>query len=77
MPEKKKHTLDKRSDPKAPNVRHASMRKLGKDGPTLTPTEKAKKDRLMRQFSKRNKGYAVSISQEYRDRYDQIDWGRK
>lgn len=53
------------------------MRKLGKDGPSYTPTEQRKKDRLMRQFSKRAKGYAVSISDAYRDGYDQVDWGKK
>lgn len=53
------------------------MRKLGKDGTTLTPTEKAKKDRLMRQFSKRNKGYAVAISEAFKENYEKIDWGNE
>ncbi len=51
------------------------MRKLGKDGTSWTPTEKRKRDRAMRQFSKRNKGYAIGISDEYRAGYDAIDWG--
>lgn len=69
------HPLDKHSNPKAPNVRSASMRKLGKDGNSFTPTEKRKKDKAMRQFSKQRKGYAVAISDAYRVGYDGIHWG--
>lgn len=71
---KKKHFAEKRSDPKTPNVRSASLRKTGKDGTSWTPTEKARRDRLMRQFAARNKGYGVAISKAYRDGYDGIDW---
>lgn len=75
MAEKRQHMFDVKSDPSRPTVRSASIRKSAKDG-GLTPTEQAKKSRLMRQFSARNKGYAVAISDEYRDGYDAIDWGK-
>ena len=52
------------------------MRKLGRDGTSFTPTEQAKKNRLMRQFAQRNKGYGVSISDAYRQGYDAIDWSK-
>lgn len=53
------------------------MRKLAKDGTTWTPSEAVKRDRLLRQFSKRVKGYAVAISPEFREGYDAIDWSMK
>lgn len=68
------HPLDSKSPAARPNVRSASQRKLGKDGTTWTPTEQRKRDKAMRQFAKRQKGYGVSISQEYRDGYDAIRW---
>ena len=73
-----KHPLDKKSHPKRPNIRGASVRKLGKDGPSWTPTEKLKRDRLMRQFMRTGrKGAQVSAgnSPEYMANYDLIDWG--
>ena len=72
------HLLDVHSDPKAPRVRSPSMRKLGKDGTTLTPTERYKKDKLMRQFCRtKRKGVEVASgnSEEYRRNWDLIDWG--
>jgi len=56
-------------------VRSASLRKTGKDGTTWTPTEQRKRDKAMRQFSQRAKGYGVGISDAYREGYDSIDWG--
>lgn len=74
MTKRKVHPLDVHSSPAAPNVRAASQRKLGKDGTTWTPTEALKRERLMRQFSARNKGYAVGISEAFEAGYDGIDW---
>lgn len=74
------HPTQKKSPAARPNVRSASIRKLGKDGNSLTPTEQRKKDTLMKQFSKfGRKGYNVSSgsSEEYRANYDLIDWGKK
>ena len=73
------HPFDKKSDPKSPNVRNASVRRGAKDG-SLSPTEKLKKSRLMKQFSKvGNKGYEVRSgnSEAFRNNFDAIDWGRK
>lgn len=67
---KQQHPLDV----KAKGTRSASMRKLAKDGTTWTPTEKRKRDKALKQFSGRAKGYAVGISEEYRSNYDSIDW---
>ena len=69
------HPLDSKSPAARPNVRSASTRKLGKDGATWTPTELRKRDKAMRQFGKRMKGYGVAISEAYREGYDGIDWG--
>lgn len=52
------------------------MRKSGKDGTSFTASEQAQKNRLMRQFSHRNKGYGCAISEAYREGYDGIDWSR-
>lgn len=69
------HPLDERSG----KIRSATIRKLGKDGPSLTPTEKTQKARIMRQFSKfGRKGYEVSSgnSEAFRRGYDGIDWSK-
>lgn len=51
------HPLDERSG----KVRSASIRKLGKDGPSWTPTEQRTRDRLLKQFARAGrKGYEVS-----------------
>lgn len=74
------HPLDKKSNPKAPNARQAQGRKLAKDGKTWTPTEKLKRDKLLRQFMRTGrKGAQVAsgASPEYRAGYDGIDWGEK
>lgn len=73
MTERQKHPLDVRTRGK--ETRSASIRKLAKDGSTWTPTEARKRDGLLKQFSARNKGFAVGISEEYRNNYDGIDWG--
>lgn len=55
------------------NVRSATIRKEGRD-PGWTPTEKRRRDQLMRQFCK---GDAVKASsKEFRDNYDLIDWSK-
>lgn len=72
MAERKIHPLDQRTRGK--ETRPATIRKLAGDGPSWTPTEKRKRDRALKQFSGRAKGYAVGISQAYRDAYDSIDW---
>lgn len=56
------------------NVRSATIRKEGRDI-GLTPTEKHRKDVLMRQFVK---GDGVKgNSPEYLANYDLIDWSKK
>lgn len=57
------------------NVRSPTIRKRGKDGKPLTPTEEHRKSKLMRQFIAGDgpKGN----SQEYLANYEQIDWGVK
>lgn len=73
------HFLDKKSDPKQPTVRSASMRRQGKDGNSLTNTEKRTKNRLMKQFMRTGrKGAEVSSgnSEKYQANYDLIDWGK-
>lgn len=78
MTQQKKHLLDIKSDKSNPNVRSASIRKLGKDGTSFTPTEKHKRDRLMKQFSNQQKGYGTrAITPEYAAGYDAIDWTKK
>lgn len=74
---RQRHPLDAKS--KQPKVRSASMRKLAKDGTSWTPTERLKRDRLMKQFAKKGrKGYGLSgNSPEYQRNYDAIDWGKK
>ncbi len=65
------HPLEERTG----KIRSATIRKLGKDGSTLTPTEKTQKNKLMRQFSKfGRKGYEVSSgnSAEFREGWDRI-----
>lgn len=68
------HPLDVKAKP----VRNASMRKLAKDGKTWTPTERLKRNRMLKQFCKRGrKGVALTgNSPEYLANYDAIDWGR-
>lgn len=68
------HPLDQHSHPSNPNVRSASMRKLGPDGASWTPTEKRRKDRLMKQFCKGDGPRGNSDA--YRDAWDRI-WGSK
>lgn len=63
-------TLEKKKWSRTPH-----QRKLGKDGASFTPTEKRRRDSLLKQFSKQRKGYAVSISDEYKSNYDEINWG--
>lgn len=58
---------------KQQNVRSATIRKEGRD-PGLTPTEKHRKDQLMRQFV-RGDG-AKGTSPEYLANYDAIDWSK-
>ena len=80
MKPRQTHPLDKKSPASRPNVRSASMRKLGKDGPSFTPTEKRKKDRLMKQFSRMGrKGYEISSgnSQAYQDGWERIFGGKR
>jgi hypothetical protein len=55
-------------------VRSATIRKEGRDA-GLTPTEKRRKDILMRQFVKGDG--AKGNSPEYKANYDLIDWGTK
>jgi hypothetical protein len=64
------HPLDQRSHPSNPNVRSASMRKLGPDGASWTPTERRQKDRLMKQFTKLE-GQAGN-SDAFREGWDRI-----
>lgn len=74
------HILDQKSGPKSPRVRSASLRKLGKDGTTFTPTERLKRNKAMKQFMRTGrKGSEVSSgnSEEYQRNYDLIDWGKK
>lgn len=74
-----RHPLNETSSPSRPTVRSGSMRYRAKDG-AFTPTEKLKKDRLMRQFMRTGrKGAQVSSgnSPEYMANYDLIDWGKK
>lgn len=76
MKPKQTHPLNERTG----KLRSASMRKLAKDGTSWTPTEKLKRNRLMKQFAKHGrKGYEVSSgnSEAYRAGYDLIDWGEK
>lgn len=55
------------------NIRSPTIRKEGRDL-GLTPTEKRRKDVLMRQFCK---GDAVKASSaEFRQNYDAIDWSK-
>ena len=65
------HPLEERSG----KIRSATIRKLGKDGSTLTPTEKYQKNKVMRQFSRcGRKGYEVSSgnSAAFREGWDRI-----
>lgn len=65
MKSRQKHPLDQRG--KSLTVRNGSLRKLARDGKSWTPTESVKRDRLMKQFSKRGrKGYGVVQSAEYK-----------
>lgn len=73
-PVKKQHYADIRSPKERPNIRSPNMRKSGKDGPSWTPTEKVRRDKAMRQFSKQGKGYGCGISQTFRDNFDLIRW---
>jgi hypothetical protein len=72
------HPLDSRSPAARPNVRSASMRKLGKDGTTWTPTEQRKRDQLLKQFTHGQRGYnlAEGNSEAYRANFELIDWGK-
>ncbi len=56
------------------NVRSATIQKGGRDGQGLTPTEKFRKDQLMRQFIKGDgeKGN----SKAYLENFDKIDWSK-
>lgn len=72
MAERRIHPLDQRTRGK--ETRPATVRKLAHDGPSWTPTEKRKRDKALKQFSARAKGFAVGISDEYRENYDGIDW---
>lgn len=75
----RQHPRDARSPAGRPKVRSASIRPGGKDGLTLTPTERRKKNQLMKQFSRAGrKGYEVSSgsSPAFRENYDKIDWDK-
>lgn len=79
MSAKQPHPLDSKSSASRPNVRSASVRKLGKDGASWTPTEKLRRDKLMRQFMRAGrKGAQVSAgnSPAYMAGYDGIDWSK-
>lgn len=54
------------------NVRPATIRRSGKDGASFTPTEKRKKDRLMRQFLKGSQDGPRGASPEYCSGYDRM-----
>ncbi len=72
---KQAHPLDVRSSPARPTVRSASMRKLGKDGTSWTPTEQLKRNRLLRQFTRTGrKGSEVSSgnSEAYKEGWERI-----
>lgn len=73
MAERKQHILDVRTRGKETRST-GHTRKLAHDGPSWTPSEARKRDRLLKQFSARAKGYAIGCSQEFRDNYDSIDW---
>lgn len=75
MSSKQKHPLDEKT--RGGKVRSAAQRKLAKDGKTWTPTERLKRDQLMRQFMRTGrKGAQVSAgnSEAFREGYDQINW---
>jgi hypothetical protein len=55
------HPLERHS--RQPKVRSATIRKSGRDGNSLTPTEKTRKSKLMRQF--RNLESGAAPSKEY------------
>lgn len=62
------------------NVRSAEARKLAKDGTTWTPTERVRRDKLMRQFVRNGrKGVEVSSgnSAAYADGWQRIFGGKK
>jgi len=74
------HPLDVKSPAGRPNVRSASMRKLGKDGTTWTGTEKRAKDKAMRQFCRMGrKGVSVSSgnSEAYQEGWERVFGGGK
>ena len=54
-------------------VRSAEMRKRGQDGKPFTPSEQARKNRLMRQFLLDG---PKGVSEEYRKGFDGIDWSK-
>lgn len=76
MTEPQKHPLDVHTRGKETRTT-AHERKLAADGLSYTPSEKRKRDRLMRQFSKQAKGYGCAISEQFRDNFDKIDWTSK
>lgn len=58
-----------------PRGKARSQRKSGRD-PGMTPTERTKKDSLMKQFCKNTATVSCGASPEYRRNYDKIDWSR-
>lgn len=73
------HPEDKKSSPSRPTVRSASLRHRARDG-SFTPTEKLKKDKLMRQFMRTGrKGAQVTAgnSPEYQEGWERIFGGKK
>lgn len=74
------HPLDSKSPASRPNVRSASMRKLGKDGPSWTPTEQRAKDKAMRQFCKfgrKGVGASSGNSEAYQEGWERVFGGGK
>lgn len=78
MKPKQTHPLDEKT--RGGKVRPATVRKLAKDGTSWTPTERLKRDKLMRQFMRTGrKGAQVSSgnSPEYEEGYSLIDWDKE
>lgn len=74
----KKHPLDEKT--RGGKVRPATVRKLAKDGTSWTPTERLKRDKLMRQFMRTGrKGAQVSSgnSPAYEEGYALINWSEE
>lgn len=75
MPKTKRHKEDPPGTERA-RGKHRYARKSGRDGPTLTPTERTHKAQLMRQFLRVGKGTGLGVTAAFRDGYDAIDWSK-